>query len=94
MREFAFKIIATADEEGLRGRREELIRILAESVDTALDLAGYYALSAKCPDKDGWYFQCIEPAQMSETASFADSSYPTVGSVQGFTKNDIERIAA
>jgi hypothetical protein len=94
MREFAFKIIATSDEEGLRGRREELIRIRAETVDTALDLAGYYALSAKCPDKDGWYFQCIEPARTSETAAFADSSYPTVGSVQGVSKSDIDRIAA
>ena len=83
MREFAFKIIATADEEGLRGRREELIRIRAESVDTALDLAGYYALSAKCPDKDGWFFQCIEPARASETASFTGSGYPTVRPLHG-----------
>ena len=80
--------------KGCWGRREELIHIQAESVDTALDLAGYYALAAKCPDKDGWYFQCIEPARGSETASFTGSSHPTVGSVQGFIKDDIARIAA
>lgn len=86
MQEFAFKIIATADSEGLVGRREELVRIRAESVETALDLAGYYALSAKCPDKDGWYFQCIEPVRRWEKAALT--------AIQGFVEGHRACIAA